>query len=366
LEIDAYRGTISAGQFLSNDQVVGFVNITQKANPELKDKTSREGLIDTGAPTEDLVTLIKLLLAWIRQKPYAQYRKRLEDKSGLDAHRQQRVFGELDAVAEHLEGNAAGQAALARARKFYQAERNYLIQRAETTEQLAGVGLSVETASHDIMSVMNRALGTLDSLLQQLHADSKADTEEIERDLTSLRGMLSFIESQLKNIQLLFKSSKQRRRDVRVVDVLEKVQRLFQATLTKEKIDYQVIAIGSPVVAKTTDAVLLQLFLNLFDNAVYWLETKSGPRHILVTVDGDEQALIFSDDGPGIGEQDAPFIFEPFYSGRGDEGRGLGLYIAKQLLERHEYSIELADLKSQRKLRGANFVVSFGKGGGDD
>jgi signal transduction histidine kinase len=231
---------------------------------------------------------------------------------------------------------------------------------------LAGVGLSVETASHDIMSVMNRALGTLDSLLQQLHADSKADTEEIERDLTSLRGMLSFIESQLKNIQLLFKSSKQRRRDVRVVDVLEKVQRLFQATLTKEKIDYQVIAIGSPVVAKTTDAVLLQLFLNLFDNAVYWLETKSGPRHILVTVDGDEQALIFSDDGPGIGEQDAPFIFEPFYSGRGDEGRGLGLYIAKQLLERHEYSIELADLKSQRKLRGANFVVSFGKGGGDD
>jgi hypothetical protein len=33
LEIDAYRGTISAGQFLSNDQVVGFVNITQKATP---------------------------------------------------------------------------------------------------------------------------------------------------------------------------------------------------------------------------------------------------------------------------------------------------------------------------------------------
>ena len=84
---------------------------------------------------------------------------------------------------------------------------------------------------------------------------------------------------------------------------------------------------------------------------------------MLVTIDGDEQVLIFSDDGPGISEQDAPYIFEPFYSGRGDEGRGLGLYIAKQLLERHEYSIELADLKSQRKLRGANFVVSFGKGG---
>ncbi len=366
LEIDAYRGTISAGQFLSNDQVVGFVNITQRANPQLKDKTNREGLIDTGAATEDFTTLIKLLLAWIRQKPYAQYRKKLEDKGGLDAHRQQRVFSELDAVAEHLEGNTAGQAALARARKFYQTERNYLVQRAETTEQLAGVGLSVETASHDIMSVMNRALGTLDSLLQQLHAGRNADNEEIERDLTTLRGMLSFIESQLKNIQLLFKSSKQRRRDVRVTETLEKVHRLFQTTLTKEKIDYQVVSTGSPLVAKTTDAVLLQLFLNLFDNAVYWLETKTGPRHLLVTIDGDEQVLIFSDDGPGISEQDAPYIFEPFYSGRGDEGRGLGLYIAKQLLERHEYTIELADLKSQRKLRGANFVVSFGKGGEND
>ena len=71
--------------------------------------------------------------------------------------------------------------------------------------------------------------------------------------------------------------------------------------------------------------------------------------------------MIFSDNGPGIKPDDAPFIFEPFYSGRGEEGRGLGLYIARQLLERHEYSIDLADLKRHKPLPGANFVVSFGK-----
>src|ERR1017187_1704308 len=48
LQIDAYRGTIAAGWFLSNDQVVGFVNITQEDNPWLKDKTNREGLIEIG------------------------------------------------------------------------------------------------------------------------------------------------------------------------------------------------------------------------------------------------------------------------------------------------------------------------------
>lgn len=48
LKIDMMRGTKSAGMFLSNDQVVGCVDISQKKNPLLKDKTNREGLIDEG------------------------------------------------------------------------------------------------------------------------------------------------------------------------------------------------------------------------------------------------------------------------------------------------------------------------------
>jgi signal transduction histidine kinase len=108
--------------------------------------------------------------------------------------------------------------------------------------------------------------------------------------------------------------------------------------------------------------VLLQVFLNLFDNAVYWLRSKtSGKRQIEVLLDGDDGQLIFADNGPGIKADDAPYVFEPFYSGRGEEGRGLGLYIARQLLERQDYSIELADTKRQRLLPGANFVVSFVK-----
>jgi signal transduction histidine kinase len=76
-------------------------------------------------------------------------------------------------------------------------------------------------------------------------------------------------------------------------------------------------------------------------------------------LDGNENVLIFADNGPGVKADDAPFIFEAFYSGKGEEGRGLGLYIARQLLDRHDYTIELADLKRQKVLSGANFVVSF-------
>ncbi len=72
--------------------------------------------------------------------------------------------------------------------------------------------------------------------------------------------------------------------------------------------------------------------------------------------------MIFSDNGPGINKDDVPYIFEAFYSSK-EEGRGLGLYIARQLLERIDYSIWLADIKADMILCGANFVVSFVKQG---
>ena len=65
----------------------------------------------------------------------------------------------------------------------------------------------------------------------------------------------------------------------------------------------------------------MQVLINLFDNASYWLDTvEPTKREIRVTVDGEQGELIFSDSGPGIDPEDRPYIFEPFYSGKGQEG----------------------------------------------
>lgn len=89
------------------------------------------------------------------------------------------------------------------------------------------------------------------------------------------------------------------------------------------------------------------------------MQTTKIEKTIEIILDGNKCQMIFADNGPGIAKDDAPYIFEPFYSGKGEEGRGLGLYIARQLLERNEYSIELAELKSEKILSGANFIVNF-------
>ena len=62
LRIDMTRGTVSAAEFLSNDQVVGCVYITQAGNPKLKDKTNREGLIEEGKALEDFINVLQLIL----------------------------------------------------------------------------------------------------------------------------------------------------------------------------------------------------------------------------------------------------------------------------------------------------------------
>ena len=103
----------------------------------------------------------------------------------------------------------------------------------------------------------------------------------------------------------------------------------------------------------------MQVLINLFDNASYWFDTVDGTeKEILVTLNGPQGELTFSDNGPGIDKEDLPYIFEAFYSGKGQEGRGLGLYIARQLLRRHDYTISVAEDR-KKKLPGANFVVSL-------
>jgi signal transduction histidine kinase len=360
LQIDMYRGTIAVGHFLSNDQVVGHVNITQKNNPHLQDKTNREGLIFEGNATEDFITIIQSFLYYIRHKPYARYLANNKNKEDQDVFNKKQVQNDFDELEDVIVDNPKAQNVLSKIRKNYGKEREYLIRRVEITEDLASVGLSVETASHDIMGIMNKVLANLDGLIKDLLIGSDIDKEELMKELQSIRGGLGFMESQIKDIQLLFKSSKQRRKLVRVKEVIEKVEQIYRRVLQKESIDFSINTVGSPLVAKTTDAVLLQLFLNLFDNAVYWLQqTAKKDKKIEIFLDGNECRMIFSDNGPGIDKEDVPYIFEPFYSGKGEAGRGLGLYIARQLLERNDYSIELAELKSDKILSGANFIVNF-------
>lgn len=358
LEIDKRRGVGRAGDYLSNDQVVGFVDISKQGNPRLKDKTNREGLIEEGNATRDFIVLLHCFLLFIRQHSYRQYQERVKQQNEQQISKLKVVDNQFAQLKESIKGDPKALAVYNDLYKSYLFEQKFYQNRLDNTEDLAAVGLSVETSSHDMSMMLSKGVDAIDNLIKDIEGGVLTD-EQIENELHSIRGMFSFVKDQMRDIQLMFKSSKQRRRPIRFEDLLEKVEKIYKRTLSRENIDYSVNKKGSPIIVKCTDAVILQLLINLFDNAVYWLAMPDiVGKKITITLDGENQQVIFSDNGPGIRDDDKQFIFEAFYSGK-EDGRGLGLYIARQLLQRMGYSISLAEIPSERVLSGANFVINF-------
>jgi two-component system sensor histidine kinase MprB len=72
---------------------------------------------------------------------------------------------------------------------------------------------------------------------------------------------------------------------------------------------------------------------NLLDNAAKW-----SPEDGAVDVAVRDGTVMVRDHGPGIDEEDLPYVFDRFYrarSARGLPGSGLGLAIVKQVAETH-------------------------------
>lgn len=360
LEIDILRGTSKASAFPSNDQVVGSVDISHEGNPGLKDKTSREGLIEEGNAVGDFKALLQSFLAYIRQNEYDKYRLEVQRRREQKLIAENRVEENAATLLNYVQskGDEKAVALVRKVQTAAKAQQQIYKQRMELTEDLAGVGLAVETSSHDLMLVMGRAYDAFDRLTNGASRRG-GKCEKCVEELQKIRGMLGFIENRMKSLQSLFASAKQRPSPISVKEVLEKVRDIYASVFEETKIKVDIESISVPLSVRSTDAVLLQLFINLFDNSLYWLrDEKSSNRSVWVQIDGATKRLIYADSGPGIPAENQPFVFEPFFSTK-QAGRGLGLYIAKQLLDRQGFSLEFAETKADRLLKGVNFVVDF-------
>jgi signal transduction histidine kinase len=360
LGIDVQRGTAKAGDYLSNDQTMGHISISVASNPKLKDKTNREGLIEIGNTFQDFVILIRGFLGYLHQE-LKKYQIIQDRQKKLDIIDKNIVANQLDLFKEYLEKNKdkEGIKYANELIKVYQSEKSYLIERAEITEDLAAVGITVEAASHDLMLMISRAKDKIDFLFKH-GASPNFDKIELKDSLEQLRGQITIIEDQIRGIQPIFRSSKRISKQHRIKDIIESVRKYYDSNLSKNNIEFTIKEIGPPLIAKCPEAFLLQTFINLLDNSFYWLTTVDcKPKTILAKLDGNKLVATFSDNGPGIRKDDIEYVFEPFFSTKGIDGRGLGLYIAKQLLERADFKIDYVSNPNEKLLEGANFKIDF-------
>lgn len=102
---------------------------------------------------------------------------------------------------------------------------------------------------------------------------------------------------------------------------------------------------------------LQQVFINIISNAIDALEHHSQGRiDIHAAYRQDTVRVTITDNGPGVDATYAKDIFKPFFSRKkGDKGTGLGLPIARRIIELHNGRVYL----DRQAARGATFVVEL-------
>lgn len=127
---------------------------------------------------------------------------------------------------------------------------------------------------------------------------------------------------------------------VNLSDIVERIRKAFPGI--------QVVSESAEVAGNPER--LIQLLRNLVRNAI---QATGEAEKVLVRLEAGvaQHRLIVQDFGPGIPEHELPNIFERFYSKRG--GAGLGLGIAKRIVEQHGGEIQV----SSRLGEGSIFEV---------
>jgi len=362
LEIDILRGTGRAGDYLSNDQTVGIIGISTEKNPDLKDKTNREGILEIGNAFEDFKAIIQGIFGLLLSE-YKKYKFAVEAKKKIALVKESVTQRQFENFKEYLteKNDPKGLKAFEIIQKNYINEKKYLKERAEITEDLSAVGISVEAASHDLMMMMRRANSTLGIVLEMTQSKTY-DHLILQKNLQKLKGQLRYIEDQIEGIQPIFRSSKKTPRDHAITKIINDAKLYYEGVLAENNAILQIDEIGNKLSVKCTEAVLLQTFINLLDNSVYWLKTiDNSKKQIRVVINSEKSQVIFADNGPGVHPDFVNYIFEPFFSTKGMQGRGLGLYIASQLLGRFDFEISYIKNIKDKILPGANFLIDFSK-----
>jgi len=122
-----------------------------------------------------------------------------------------------------------------------------------------------------------------------------------------------------------------------LLDIIE----TFSYTNTTHTINHQLY--GAPVIIQGDKQRIEQVIINLLNNAIKY-SPNADKVHVKMEADDEKVVINIKDDGIGLGEEQQIKIFSRFYRAEGTKGisgLGLGLYLTKQIIDRHHGNIQV-------------------------
>jgi signal transduction histidine kinase len=377
LDLDK-KALASQGYKVNRQQLIGHVDISSIENPALTDQTNREGLCDS-PEKQALVNLLKHILE-VELRRFlnevdAEERARLrlsfdeleerltKEKTSLKKnlaelrkHRsetphEQLLFKGIDEAVDSLEHLMQEAQALA---DEFERGRSQMI-------HLAGLGLMVEFLAHELNRSTQHALGTL--------AEGKKGTRQLSpQSLQNLELQLKTLQKRLSTLDPATTSGRNRKEKFDIVLLAQQTLDGHSAEFDRHGIDAPRVIVfprAKPVEVSMVKGMVVQVLENLISNSVYWLKQeqrikpKFAPR-IDVEIDTNEGELRVTDNGPGVSESDSAHLFKPFFTRKPPgEGKGLGLYISREIAHYHKAELLLSEERRIHSKKRNTFVLTL-------
>jgi signal transduction histidine kinase len=175
-------------------------------------------------------------------------------------------------------------------------------------------------------------------------------------DIQRVDELFRHIEERHRLLSPLYRRNRLYRKTLSIYEIAERMRQLFANHLDLYDIKFR-NEIDKDFVVYESEPILYPVFINLLNNALYWLLNKSQ-RVILLHSDTTQGSLFIEDSGPGIEPERTERIFELFYSTRVD-GRGIGLHLVRELLSSRNHLIDCVTSGPQKFLGGACFRIQF-------